>query len=185
MPRCAIILSFTAIPDVPSLPRADPCWFCFPIMVRDGAVHPPGTGGCLKATTSRRDCYSQQYYQAAGYKNANYAFSASLTIATKRCATHSSSGLPGMGEAQIEYIFNTVDQFMKKYRRKYVMKEKNYQIKKMNGRMPCTGELGFMGSNLCTARGPCANVTVYNACLDLTAGIWPVLKKSRMTSRWL
>jgi len=103
------------LPEVP--PRADPCWFSFPITIRDGA---PFTRQELVSwleehNIETRLLFAGNIIKQPAYAGMNYRLAGSLDNSDKVMRDSFFIGVyPGINQQQIEYIINTLDEFMRK-----------------------------------------------------------------------
>ncbi|MEX2723350.1 MAG: lipopolysaccharide biosynthesis protein RfbH [Candidatus Freyarchaeota archaeon] len=101
-----------------SLPKADPCWFAFPITVKDGAPfkrrdlvnfleeHRIDTRPLFAGNILRQPAYRGVDFRVVGdLKNANRVMTSSFFVGIH----------PGITEEMLNYIINTFEAFIKKF----------------------------------------------------------------------
>ena len=106
---------YLLFPEAP--PEANPCWFCFPIMIRDGA---PFTRQQLVSwfeehNIETRLLFAGNIIKQPAYSEVNYRVVGSLDNSDKVMRDSFFIGVyPGLSQQQIEYMINTLDEFMRK-----------------------------------------------------------------------
>lgn len=108
---------FFILPE--SLPKADPCWFAFPLTIRDGA--PFSRREIIEYLEKRkimtRPLFAGNILKQPAYINVEYRVHGKLINSEKIMRSSFFIGIhPGIDEERLSYMINAIEEFVRKYK---------------------------------------------------------------------